>query len=170
MRPRHPAAGRLHLDMLWWTAGAETSERGIHRRAYHVRSSRLPSLPSCARRDLTPFSWLTACLLRSPTVLHAVAPAINGDDLGMMQEPVEQGRGKHLVSEELSPSGKAGVGSEQDGTVLIARGDQLKEMVRLSCCEFGVAHLINHQHAWGGVATKPLTHQAGIGGRLQCLR
>src|SRR6266566_2793965 len=186
MQPHLPAAGRLHLDALWWTAGAETSERGIHRRAYHVRSSRLPSLPqlsrsydlpppprprlahsgcpqsraappvilrsdagscpqccarmgrpqrrpSCARRDLTPFSWLTSCILRPPTVLHAVAATINGDDLGMMQEPVEQGRGKHLVSEQLSPSGKAGVGGEQDGAMLIASGDQLKEMVRLSC-------------------------------------
>src|SRR6266568_3110974 len=174
MRPLHPAADRLHRDMLWWTAGAEASARGIHRRACRMRSSRLPSLPQlsrsydlpppprprlahsgcpqsraappvmlrsdagscpqcCARIDLTPCSWLTSCLLRPPTVLHAVAATMNGDDLGMMQEPVEQGRGKHLVSEQLSPSGKAGVGGEQDGAVLIASGDQLKEMVRLSC-------------------------------------
>jgi hypothetical protein len=33
MQPPHPAAGRLHLDALWWTAGAETSEREIYRRA-----------------------------------------------------------------------------------------------------------------------------------------
>jgi hypothetical protein len=48
MRP-HPAAGRLHLDTLWWTAGAETSERGIYRRAFRARSSRLPSLPQVSR-------------------------------------------------------------------------------------------------------------------------
>jgi len=48
-RVPHPAAGRLHLDPLWWTAGAETSERGIHRRACCVRSSRLPSLPQASR-------------------------------------------------------------------------------------------------------------------------
>jgi hypothetical protein len=33
MQPPHPTAGRLHLDPLWWTAGAETSEREIDRRA-----------------------------------------------------------------------------------------------------------------------------------------
>ncbi len=44
-----PAAGRLHLDALWWTAGAETSEREIYRRACCVRSSRLPSLPQASR-------------------------------------------------------------------------------------------------------------------------
>jgi len=48
-RPPHPAAGRLHLDILWWTAGAETSERGIYRRAFRARSSRLPSLPQVSR-------------------------------------------------------------------------------------------------------------------------
>jgi hypothetical protein len=47
--PHHPAAGRLHLDILWWTALAETSERGIYRRATCARSSRLPSLPQASR-------------------------------------------------------------------------------------------------------------------------
>src|SRR6266851_363734 len=51
----HSAAGRLHLDTLWWTAGAETSERGIYRRAFRARSSRLPSLPQASRSyDLPP--------------------------------------------------------------------------------------------------------------------
>jgi len=40
---------RLHLDILWWTAGAETSEREVYRRAFHARSSRLPSLPQASR-------------------------------------------------------------------------------------------------------------------------
>ena len=45
----HPTVGRLHLDTLWWTAGAETSEREIYLRACHARSSRLPSLPQASR-------------------------------------------------------------------------------------------------------------------------
>jgi hypothetical protein len=40
---------RLHLDALWWTAHAETSEREIYRRACHALSSRLPSLPQASR-------------------------------------------------------------------------------------------------------------------------
>src|SRR5712692_6564445 len=40
---------RLHLDTLWWTAGAETSEREVYRRATCARSSRLPSLPQASR-------------------------------------------------------------------------------------------------------------------------
>jgi hypothetical protein len=45
--PLRPA--RLHLDILWWTAGAETSEREVYRRATCARSSRLPSLPQASR-------------------------------------------------------------------------------------------------------------------------
>ena len=51
----HPATGRLHLDALWWTAGAQTSEREIYRRACCVRSSRRPRLPQASRSyDLPP--------------------------------------------------------------------------------------------------------------------
>src|SRR6266568_4762407 len=53
-RPPHPTAGRLHLDTLWWTAGAETSERGVYRRAFRARSSRLPSLPQVSRSYALP--------------------------------------------------------------------------------------------------------------------
>src|SRR6266571_173649 len=64
LHPPHPAAGRLHLDALWWTAGAETSEREIYRRACCVRSSRLPSLPQASRLyDLPPPHASTHSLL-----------------------------------------------------------------------------------------------------------
>src|SRR5260370_3703604 len=48
VRLPHPAAARLHLDTLWWTAGAETSERGIYCIEIRARSSRLPSLPQAS--------------------------------------------------------------------------------------------------------------------------
>jgi hypothetical protein len=47
--PPRPAAGPLHLDIWWSTAGAETSDRGIDRSACATRSSRLPSLPPASR-------------------------------------------------------------------------------------------------------------------------
>jgi hypothetical protein len=76
----------------------------------------------CANLLLTPFcfrpSWSIAA-----TVFHAIAVSVNGNDLGVMQQSVEQGRGKHLVSQQLSPGGKAGIGGEQDGTVLITSSD-----------------------------------------------
>src|SRR5437667_10267012 len=51
----HPATGRLHLDALWWTAGAQTSEREIYRRTCCVRSSRGPRLQQPSKSyDLLP--------------------------------------------------------------------------------------------------------------------
>src|SRR5439155_17857214 len=66
-RPPHPAAGRLHLDTLWWTAGAETSERGVYRRAFRARSSRLPSLPQVSRSYALPPPHASTRSLRRPT-------------------------------------------------------------------------------------------------------
>src|SRR5437868_14688618 len=63
----HPAAGRLHLDTLWWTAGAETSERGVYRRAFRARSSRLPSLPQVSRSYALPPPPASTRSLRRPT-------------------------------------------------------------------------------------------------------
>src|SRR5260370_7945882 len=53
--------------------------------------------------------------------------------------------------------------------MLIASGDQLKEMMRLLGSQPRIADLINDENTRGGVATKPLTYQAGIGGRLKRL-
>src|SRR5712692_5251695 len=72
-----------------------------------------PNADHCApTAHCPPFSCLTSDISRPLTILHAVAPTINRDHLGMMKQPVEERRGKHLVSEQLSPGGKAGVGGE----------------------------------------------------------
>ncbi len=57
----------------------------------------------------------------------------------MMKEPVEQCGGKNLVPQEVAPIGKPRVGSQQDRAVLVASGDQLKEMMRLPRRKLGVS-------------------------------
>src|SRR5258708_4072445 len=79
--PHHAAAGRLHLDILWWTALAETSERGIYRRATCARSSRLVSLPQASRSyGLPPPKCLDSLTLDArrggPPLLHTRNPLI----------------------------------------------------------------------------------------------
>ena len=53
--------------------------------------------------------------------------------------------------------------------MLIASGDQLKEMMRLPRRKLGVAHLVDHENTGGGIATKPLPHQTRIGSGVQRL-
>ncbi len=50
----------------------------------------------------------------------------------MMKQPIEQCRGKNLVSsEQISPSSKAGIGGQNDLSMLITSGDQLEEVMSL---------------------------------------
>src|SRR6266446_998998 len=123
----------------------------------------------CASRKLTLLSFVTPCFQRLPTIFHAIAAAIDGDNLSMMKQPVEQCCGKNLVSQEATPLGKPRVGGKPDRAVLIASGDELKEMMRLSGRKLGIAHLVDHENTRGGIATQPLANQARIGSGVQRL-
>ena len=37
-------------------------------------------------------------------ILHAVAPSIDRNDLGVVEEAVEQGRGEHVIAEQGAPT------------------------------------------------------------------
>ncbi len=50
-------------------------------------------------QHIDPLSFLTPGFQRLAPIFHAVAPAINGNHLRMMKQPVEQGGGKNLVLE-----------------------------------------------------------------------
>ena len=76
----------------------------------------------CASRKLTLHSFLTPCFHRLPTIFHAIAAAIYGDDLSMMKQPVEQCCGKNLVPQQAAPIGKPRVGGQSERAVLIASG------------------------------------------------
>src|SRR2546421_11400850 len=88
--------------------------------------------PLCASIKVTLLSFLTPTRSADTAIFHAVAATIDGDDLRMMQEPVKQCRGENLISQQTSPGRKAGIGGQQDRAMLIAGGDQLKEVVRLA--------------------------------------
>ena len=55
--------------------------------------------PPCASIKLTLLSFLTPTGRCGTAIFHAVAATIDGDDLRMMQEPVEQRRGEDLILE-----------------------------------------------------------------------
>ena len=89
----------------------------------------------------------------------------------MVKQPIEQRRGKNLVSsQKVSPPSKAGIGSQNDRPVLVASGDQLEEVASLLLRELRVAHFIDDQQTGGDVAAQALSHQAGMGSTLQGLR
>ena len=56
----------------------------------------------------------------------AVRLASGGEDVGMMSQPVQQGSGQFLISEDLDPFTEAQVGGHQSGAPLLAVGKQVE--------------------------------------------
>jgi hypothetical protein len=63
-------------------------------------------------------------------VTEAVAGAFEGQDVGVVDDPVDHGGGDGLVAEDGSPAGEWQVRGQDEGGVLVAGGNQLEEQVR----------------------------------------
>src|SRR6266487_3492071 len=87
----------------------------------------------------------------------------------MMKQPVEECRGKNLVSEQITPVRKAGIGSQKNRPVFVASSDQLEEGMSLLLRELGIAHFVDNQQTGGNVASQALAQQAGMGSAFQGL-
>jgi hypothetical protein len=78
-------------------------------------------------------------------VSESVAVALQGDDFGMVDEPVDHGCCNDFVTEHLAPAAERLVGSDDQGGALVARGDELEEQVRRFGLERDVADLVDDQ-------------------------
>src|SRR6266487_1601541 len=106
--------------------------------------------------------WTREHRICTKTILHPIAAPINGQDLCMMQKPIQQSCRQDLITEQISPGRKARIGRQQDRAMLITSSNQLEEVMRLPWCEPGVSYFINDKNTGSGVATESLTHQAGM--------
>ncbi len=80
-------------------------------------------------------------------VLHAVALALDGDGFGMMKETIEDGGSEGaVVVEDLRPFLERLVGGEDDGGVLVALGDDLKEQVSAFAVDGQIAELVQDKN------------------------
>ena len=74
-----------------------------------------------------------------------------------MKQPIEQCRGKNIVScEQMSPPSKAGIGGQNDRAMNISGGDQLEEVVSLLLREPGIAHFIDDEQTGSDIASQAL--------------
>ena len=76
---------------------------------------------------------------------QAVAGALDLDDHGVVQEPIEERGGNHRVAEDLAPLGKAPIGGEDHGAPLVASVDQLEEQAAAIGDDRQVADLVDDQ-------------------------
>lgn len=78
-------------------------------------------------------------------VLEPVAVALEGDDLGVVDEAVDHGRGDHVVAEDLSPAAEDLVAGHDQTRAFISGRNQLEEQVGGFVLERDVADLVDHQ-------------------------
>ena len=86
--------------------------------------------------------------IRSGTRLffHAVAFPLDDDDFGVVQQPVEDGRGEcAVVVEDAGPVLEGPVRREDHGALLIAMADDLKKQIRSVLVDGQVSQFIEDQ-------------------------
>jgi hypothetical protein len=75
-------------------------------------------------------------------VLQAVAVALEGEDFGVVDEPVDHRDGDGVVAEDLAPGGEWLVAGDDEARLLVAAGDEHEHQVRCLGVERYVAHLV----------------------------
>ena len=93
-----------------------------------------------------PAGWISAAALGAP-LAQAVALAFERDDVGVVNEAVDERGGDHGVAEDLAPGLEAAVAGDDDRASFVAAGDQGEEQVRGLALEREVADLVDDQEA-----------------------
>jgi len=84
-------------------------------------------------------------------VAESVGLAVEVDDYGPMQEPVEHGGGHSGVTEDVAPGSDATIGRHHDRGLQIALGHNLKQSRSSLSRQWQISKLINHQERRAGV-------------------
>ena len=91
---------------------------------------------------------------------EAVTVAVDLDDNGVMEEPIEECRCDYAIPEDLAPLGKAPVAGQYYGTLFVAGVDELKEQVRATAFQRQIAHLVDDQKGVTGKEPDTLGQRA----------
>lgn len=80
-------------------------------------------------------------------LFEAIRLTLDGEDLGVVDQPVDEGHDTGGVREHLIPFAKGFVGGQDDrALLLVTTGDDLKEQIGVTCVVGEVADLIDDQH------------------------
>lgn len=78
------------------------------------------------------------------SVSGAVGLSFQGDDVGMVDEPVDGCGSDGGIAEGFTPPGEREVAGDDDGTGFIAGGDELEEEIGTISIKWDVAQLIDN--------------------------
>ncbi len=121
-RSRRPSQRRFSTAT-WLSTGTEKCTTFRNRKVHHPGA---PLRSGCGPTALRLIGWPRTLA----PVLEPVALALQGDDLRVVNEPVDQRGGDHLIAEDLAPGLEASIRGEDDRAALVAAGDEGEEQVR----------------------------------------
>ena len=101
------------------------------------------------------WSWFFGCACWDASqvaIFESVGVAFEGDDFGVVDEPVDHGGGDDVVAEHFAPASEGFVGGDDQGGAFVAGGDELEEQVGGLGFERDVADLVDNQQR---VAAEP---------------
>jgi len=80
----------------------------------------------------------------------------------VVEKPVEDRGGQHLVTEDLAPFTEGLVGGQDDRALFVTLGDHLEDEIRLRSFQWLVTDLVHHQDTVPSLLVKAA---CGFGGR-----
>src|SRR5665648_730374 len=87
-------------------------------------------------------------------VLHAVAPALDDDGFGVVEESVEDGRGEGaVVVEDGRPVFEGLIGGQDDGPAFVALADDLEEQVGAAFVDGQIPQFVADQEIGTGAVS-----------------
>jgi len=94
--------------------------------------------------------------------LEAIALAFEGDDLGAVQQAIDEGDHAGGVGEHLVPFAEGLVGAEEDGALqLVAAGDDLEQQIGIAGVVGQIADLVDGEDRGAGIAAEPAGERDG---------
>ena len=87
------------------------------------------------------------------SLFEAVGFAIDCDDLGVMDEAINQGGDAGCGGEDLTPFSEWAIGGHQGALVLIAARDELEQQIGMAVRVGEVSDLVDDQECWVDVVS-----------------
>ena len=87
-------------------------------------------------------------------LLEAIGFALDGEDLGVVDQAVDQGDDAGGIWKDLAPFGEGPVGGDDRAVVLLTAADEFEQQIGMAIGIGEIADLVDHQQTGAGIVTQ----------------
>ena len=77
--------------------------------------------------------------------LEPITATVDGNDLGMMKQPVEDGAGSRHITEQFAPFFDRSIGGHHGGTILVTTHDEFQEDLAAFLRQDFESHVVDNE-------------------------